>query len=66
MLIRDGDSAPGPNGTPGEGSFAYFTSIVLGFAPVYRPQDVYISELFGGLSQLDDGVTTPAPAPHLT
>ena len=28
------------------------------FAPVYRPQDVYINELFGGLSQLDDGVTT--------
>jgi 5-methylthioadenosine/S-adenosylhomocysteine deaminase len=25
---------------------------------VYRPQDVYISELFGGLAQLDDGVTT--------
>jgi 5-methylthioadenosine/S-adenosylhomocysteine deaminase len=25
---------------------------------VYRPQDVYISELFGGLAQLDAGVTT--------
>jgi cytosine/adenosine deaminase-related metal-dependent hydrolase len=25
---------------------------------VYRPEDVYINELFGGLSQLDDGVTT--------
>ena len=25
---------------------------------MYRPHDVYISELFGGLSQLDDGVTT--------
>jgi cytosine/adenosine deaminase-related metal-dependent hydrolase len=25
---------------------------------VYRPQDVYINELFSGLSQLDDGVTT--------
>jgi cytosine/adenosine deaminase-related metal-dependent hydrolase len=25
---------------------------------VYRPQDVYINELFGSLSQLDDGVTT--------
>ena len=25
---------------------------------MYRPQDVYINELFGGLSQLDDGVTT--------
>ena len=25
---------------------------------MYRPEDVYISELFGGLAQLDDGVTT--------
>ena len=25
---------------------------------MYRPQDVFISELFGSLSQLDDGVTT--------
>jgi cytosine/adenosine deaminase-related metal-dependent hydrolase len=58
VLILDGDKAPGPNGTPGEGAYAYFTSILLGFAPVYRPQDVYISEVFGGLSQLDDGVTT--------
>jgi 5-methylthioadenosine/S-adenosylhomocysteine deaminase len=41
-----------------ESETAYYTSILLGFAPVYRPQDVYISELFGGLSQLDDGVTT--------
>ncbi|MFL6970543.1 MAG: amidohydrolase family protein, partial [Xanthobacteraceae bacterium] len=32
--------------------------ILLKFAPVYRPQDVYISELFGGLAQLDAGVTT--------
>jgi 5-methylthioadenosine/S-adenosylhomocysteine deaminase len=29
-----------------------------GFARHYRPQDVYTSELFGGLSQLDAGVTT--------
>jgi 5-methylthioadenosine/S-adenosylhomocysteine deaminase len=58
VLILDGDSAPGPSGSPGEGAFAYYTSILLGFAPVYRPQDVYISEVFGGLSQLDDGVTT--------
>jgi len=28
------------------------------FAPVYRPEDVYISTLFGSLSQLDAGVTT--------
>ena len=36
----------------------YFEYILLKFAPVYRPQDVYINELFGGLSQLDAGVTT--------
>ena len=36
----------------------YFEYILLTFAPVYRPDDVYISELFGGLAQLDDGVTT--------
>jgi 5-methylthioadenosine/S-adenosylhomocysteine deaminase len=40
------------------GSTTYFEFILLTFAPVYRPQDVYINELFGGLSQLDDGVTT--------
>jgi cytosine/adenosine deaminase-related metal-dependent hydrolase len=55
VLILDGDTAGGPNG---EGAYAYYTSILLGFAPVYRPQDVYVSEVFGGLSQLDDGVTT--------
>ena len=37
---------------------SYFEFILLTFAPVYRPQDVYINELFGGLAQLDDGVTT--------
>ena len=36
----------------------YFEFILLTFAPVYRPEDVYISELFGGLAQLYDGVTT--------
>jgi 5-methylthioadenosine/S-adenosylhomocysteine deaminase len=45
------------NGTPG-GDIDYYHYILLTFAPVYRPQDVYINELFGGLSQLDDGVTT--------
>jgi 5-methylthioadenosine/S-adenosylhomocysteine deaminase len=46
-----------PTGTP-SGDTTYFEFILLKFAPVYRPQDVYINELFGGLSQLDDGVTT--------
>jgi cytosine/adenosine deaminase-related metal-dependent hydrolase len=36
----------------------YFQKILLGFAPVYRPKDVYINTLFGALAQLDNGVTT--------
>ena len=51
VLITDANSGP-------SGNTAYFEFILLTFAPVYRPQDVYINELFGGLSQLDDGVTT--------
>jgi cytosine/adenosine deaminase-related metal-dependent hydrolase len=51
VLILDG-------GPTHQSDFAYYTSILLGFASVYRPQDVYVSEVFGGLSQLDDGVTT--------
>ena len=51
VLINDG------SGTP-SGSTTYFEFILNKFAPVYRPQDVYINELFGELSQLDDGVTT--------
>ncbi|TMG73945.1 MAG: twin-arginine translocation signal domain-containing protein, partial [Betaproteobacteria bacterium] len=48
VLINDGSGSP-------SGSTTYFEFILLKFAPVYRPQDVYINELFGGLSQLDDG-----------
>src|SRR5215831_10431119 len=51
VLINDGSGSA-------SGSTTYFEFILLTFAPVYRPQDVYINELFGGLSQLDDGVTT--------
>src|SRR5437868_12546983 len=51
ILINDGSNTPSGNTT-------YFEFILLKFAPVYRPQDVYINELFGGLSQLDNGVTT--------
>ena len=43
----------------------YFFNVLGGFQPAlpgfanhYTPEDVYISELFGGLSQLDAGVTT--------
>ena len=45
------------DGTP-DGDINYFQYILLTFAPVYRPEDVYISELFGSLSSLDAGVTT--------
>jgi 5-methylthioadenosine/S-adenosylhomocysteine deaminase len=51
VLINDG------SGTP-SGTITYYEYVLLKFATVYRPQDVYINELFGGLSQLDDGVTT--------
>ena len=42
VLINDGSGSP-------SGSTTYFEFILLKFAPVYRPQDVYINELFGGL-----------------
>ena len=51
LLINDGSGTPSGNQT-------YYENILQRFAPVYRPEDVYINELFGGLSQLDDGVTT--------
>src|SRR5215218_4842678 len=51
ILKNNGSNTPSSNPT-------YFEYILLTFAPVYRPEDVYISELFGGLAQLDDGVTT--------
>src|SRR5215471_12991786 len=51
VLINDKSNTP-------SGSITYYEYILLKFAPIYRPQDVYINELFGGLSQLDDGVTT--------
>src|SRR6266850_699354 len=46
-----------PDGTP-ETEIAYFQFILSRFAPVYRPRDVHINELFGSLSQIDAGVTT--------
>src|SRR5882724_11923466 len=51
ILINDQSHTP-------SGDITYFEFILLTFAPVYRPQDVYINELFGSLAQLDDGVTT--------
>ncbi len=49
LLFNDGQ----PHGV-----INYFQYILGTFARVYRPEDVYISELFGSLSQLDAGVTT--------
>jgi len=40
------------------GEVNYFDYILGKFAGVYTPQDVYISEIYGSLSQLDAGVTT--------
>jgi len=51
ILIDDGTGTPSAQQN-------YFANILSGFAPKYRPEDVYISELFGGLAQLDNGVTT--------
>jgi cytosine/adenosine deaminase-related metal-dependent hydrolase len=51
VLINDGSGSV-------SGTTTYYEYILNKFAPVYRPWDVYINELFGGLSQLDAGVTT--------
>src|SRR5882757_11109642 len=56
-FLADGILINDKSGSP-SGSLTYYEYILLKFATVYRPQDVYINELFGGLSQLDDGVTT--------
>ncbi|MBC7818655.1 MAG: amidohydrolase family protein [Planctomycetaceae bacterium] len=40
------------------GAVNYMEYVLGKLAPVYQPEDVYISELFGSLSQLDAGVTT--------
>ncbi|MFD2856297.1 amidohydrolase family protein [Seohaeicola zhoushanensis] len=36
----------------------YYETMLLNFSHHYRPEDVYINELYGGLAQLDAGVTT--------
>jgi len=51
VLINDGSATAA-------GTITYYEYVLQKFAPVYRPRDVYINELFGGLSQLDDGVTS--------
>lgn len=49
ILINDGRPANATN---------YYDTVLQKFSMGYRPQDVYINELFGGISQLDAGVTT--------
>jgi cytosine/adenosine deaminase-related metal-dependent hydrolase len=49
ILINDGKP---------HGAINYYEHVLQKFAPAYEPQDIYISELVGGLSQLDAGVTT--------
>ncbi|WP_439154309.1 amidohydrolase family protein [Yoonia sp.] len=49
ILVNDGRPENASN---------YYETILQGFSMVYRPEDVYINELFGGIAQLDAGVTT--------
>jgi cytosine/adenosine deaminase-related metal-dependent hydrolase len=49
ILINDGRPVNASN---------YYETILQKFSNAYRPEDVYISELFGGIAQLDAGVTT--------
>nr|WP_221380640.1 amidohydrolase family protein [Actinoplanes polyasparticus] len=51
LLFNDGSGTPSADPS-------YVEYVLQKFAPVYRPQDVYINSLVGGLSQLDAGVTT--------
>jgi cytosine/adenosine deaminase-related metal-dependent hydrolase len=49
ILINDGHA---------HGVFNYYEYILQKFSMVYRPEDVYVSALFGSLAQLDAGVTS--------
>ena len=57
ILINDGTGTASAEQNYFENVLAGLTG-TTGFARHYRLHDVYISELFGGLSQLDAGVTT--------
>jgi 5-methylthioadenosine/S-adenosylhomocysteine deaminase len=48
ILINDGRPESANN---------YYESILQKLSMVYRPQDVYINEVFGGVAQIDAGVT---------
>jgi 5-methylthioadenosine/S-adenosylhomocysteine deaminase len=41
-----------------ENALNYYETMLMKFSQAYRPDDVHISELFGGIAQLDAGVTT--------
>jgi cytosine/adenosine deaminase-related metal-dependent hydrolase len=58
ILIDDGTGTPSAQQNYFFNILGGFQPTLPGFANHYRPEDVYISELFGGLSQLDAGVTT--------
>jgi cytosine/adenosine deaminase-related metal-dependent hydrolase len=58
ILIDDGTGTPSAQQNYFFNILGALQPTLPGFANHYRPQDVYISELFGGLSQLDAGVTT--------
>ncbi len=45
------------DGRPGS-AFNYYEMILQKLSMVYRPEDVFVSELFGSIAQLDAGVTT--------
>lgn len=49
ILINDGRPENAQN---------YYDTVLQKFSMVYRPEDVYINELFGSIAQLDAGVTT--------
>ena len=49
ILINDGRPESAAN---------YYEWMLQKFSLLYRPEDVYISELFGGIAQIDAGVTT--------
>jgi cytosine/adenosine deaminase-related metal-dependent hydrolase len=45
------------DGRPGN-ELNYYEGVLQTLSQVYRPDDVYINEVFGGIAQLDAGVTT--------
>ncbi len=46
------------DGRPANVAANYYETILQKFSNAYRPEDVYINELFGSIAQMDAGVTT--------